>query len=58
MPRRKLTDEQVAEIRRRLEAGETLRAVAADYGVAHTTIRDAVGRGYRGYRNQWTMAAV
>lgn len=29
-----------------------------DYGVAHTTIRDAVGRGYRGYRNQWTMAAV
>lgn len=53
MPRRKLTDEQVAEARRRIEAGESLRQVAPDFGVAWTTIRNALTRGYRGYRNQY-----
>lgn len=52
MPRRKLTDAQLAEVRRRVEAGESLRQVAPDYGVAYTTIRNVVQRGYRGYRNQ------
>lgn len=58
MPRRKLTDEQVAAARRRIEAGETLRAVAADYGVAWTTIRNVATRGYRGPRNQYTRRAA
>ena len=57
MPRRKLTDEQVAEIKRRREAGESLGRIAADYGVAGTTIRNVATRGYRGYRNQYTRAA-
>ncbi len=47
MPQRKLTDEQAAEIRRRVDAGETLRAVAAMYGVAWSTIRNVATRQYR-----------
>jgi hypothetical protein len=42
-PHRKLTDEQVAKLRRDLQAGEALKAVAARYGVAPSTagaIRD------------------
>lgn len=42
-PHRKLTDEQVAEMRRDLDAGEALASVAARYGVAPSTagaIRD------------------
>jgi len=54
MPRRRLTDAQVVEVKGRLEAGETLRVIAADYGVAWTTIRNVATRGYRGYRNQYT----
>ena len=55
--RRKLTDAQVAEARARVDAGESLRSVARDYGVAFTTIRNALQRGYRGYRNQHARAA-
>jgi IS30 family transposase len=44
---RKLTDAQVAEIRVRVAAGESLRSVARDYGVAFTTVRNAVRREYR-----------
>ena len=47
MPRRKITDDQAAVIRRRVEAGETLRKVAADYGVAWNTIRNICTRQYR-----------
>lgn len=57
MPVRKLTDQQVAEARRRIEAGETLRGVAKVLGVSFSTVRNAVQRGYRGYRNQYTGAA-
>jgi len=57
MPRRRLTDGQVTEIRSRVEAGHTLRAVAADYGVAFTTIRNVATRGYRGYRNQYSRGS-
>ena len=42
-PHRKLTDEQVADMRRDLDAGEALASVAARYGVAPSTagaIRD------------------
>jgi Ribonuclease G/E len=42
-PHRKLTDQQVAEMRRDLDAGEALASVAARYGVAPSTagaIRD------------------
>jgi DNA invertase Pin-like site-specific DNA recombinase len=49
---RKLTDEQIADARRRTEAGESLRSIARDYGVAFTTVRNALLRGYRGLRNQ------
>ena len=58
MPRRKLTDDQVLEIRRRIAAGETLMAVARDFGVVHTTVRNVVQRGYRGYRNQYTRRSA
>jgi hypothetical protein len=34
----KLTAEKVAEIRRRRAAGETTVAIAADFGVSHTTV--------------------
>ena len=54
---RKLTDEQVADARRRVAAGESLRSVARDFGVAFTTVRNVVQRDYRGYRNQYTEAA-
>lgn len=57
MPVRKLTDQQVAEARRRIEAGETLRGVAKVLGVSFSTVRNVVQRGYRGYRNQYTGAA-
>lgn len=50
--RRKLTDAQVAEARARTGAGESLRSVARDFGVAFTTVRNALLRGYRGHRNQ------
>ena len=39
MPRRALTDDQAADIARRLTAGESVAAVAARYGVAEGTIR-------------------
>ena len=55
MPARKLTDQQVAEIRRRLDAGATLREVAREYGVAWNTIRNVATRGYRGV---WRGAAA
>ena len=51
MPRRKLTDDQVAEIRRRVSLGETLRSIAADFGVAWNTIRNVALFDYRGYRS-------
>jgi len=35
---RKLTDEQVAEIRRRLRRGERVTRIAQDYEVDHRTI--------------------
>lgn len=54
---RKLSDDQVAEARRRVEAGESLRSIAKDYGVAFTTVRNALLRGYRGHRNQHGRAA-
>ena len=47
MPLRKISDEQAAEIRRRIEAGETLRRIAADYGVAWSTLRNICTRQYR-----------
>ncbi len=47
MPARKISDEQATTIRRRIEAGETLRAVARDYGVAWNTIRNICTRQYR-----------
>ena len=54
---RKLTDAQVAEARARTEAGESLRSIARDFGVAFSTVRNALLRGYRGHRNQHTRAA-
>ena len=36
-PHRKLTDEQVSDMRRDLDAGEALASVAARYGVAPST---------------------
>jgi predicted transcriptional regulator len=50
MPRRKLTDEQVSVIRKRVASGETLRRIAVDYGVTWNTIRNVVIADYRGYR--------
>lgn len=47
--RRKLTDEQIAELRARIVLGETQRAVAAHYGVHESTVRAIVtGDRYRG----------
>lgn len=40
---RKLTDEQYAEAGRRFHAGETLRAVAEEYGVAPEHLHRKVG---------------
>lgn len=37
-PAAKLTEADVREIRRRRKAGQTLKAIAADYGVHHVTI--------------------
>lgn len=54
---RKLSDDQVADARRRVEAGESLRSVARDFGVAFTTIRNVVMRDYKGPRNQHGGAA-
>lgn len=36
----KLTARQRAEIRRRLEAGESVQRLAAEYGVSTSTIRN------------------
>jgi DNA invertase Pin-like site-specific DNA recombinase len=47
MPQRKLTDQQAAEIRRRVDSGETLRSIAKVYGVAFSTIRNVATRQYR-----------
>lgn len=54
---RKLSDDQVAEARRRVDAGESLRSVARDFGVSFTTVRNVLLRGYRGNRNQHGSAA-
>lgn len=35
---RKLTDEQIEEMRKRRDEGETLQQLADDYGVAHSTV--------------------
>jgi len=40
----KLTDEAVQEIRLRHTAGESLTALAAEYGVHPQTVRDVVNR--------------
>lgn len=47
--RRKLTDEQVAELRARVALGEKLADVAKIYGVGRSTVQDiAAGNRYRG----------
>jgi hypothetical protein len=43
-PPKKLTVDQVAEIRRRVEGGEAQRIVARDYPVAYQTISKIVRR--------------
>ncbi len=52
MPRRKLTDEQVSVIRKRVASDHTLRSIAADFGVAWATIRNVALFDYRGYRRR------
>jgi len=48
MPKRKLTAEQVAEIKRRIQRGDWLSAIARDYNVARNTISDIKrGRSWR-----------
>ena len=47
---RKLTDEQIIDVRRRHEAGESSRSIARRYGVYNTTIDDLVnGETWAGY---------
>ena len=43
MPKRRLTDEQVAEIRQRAAEGELQSALATEYGVNAAHISDIVG---------------
>ncbi len=42
--RRILTDEQVREIRKRYDAGETQRSIAKDFSVTTNTVRQIIRR--------------
>lgn len=47
-PKAKLTQQRVEEARRRVVAGESIRALAAEYGIANSTLSEAVkGRTWR-----------
>ena len=39
-----LSDEQMADVEQRRAAGETWESIAADYGISHTTMQNAVTR--------------
>jgi len=39
-----LSDEQMTDVEQRRANGETWKAIAADYGVSHTTLMAAVAR--------------
>ena len=39
-----LTDDELADVEQRRANGETWKAIAADYGVSHTTLMAAVAR--------------
>lgn len=42
--RQRRVDADLPTVTRRLEAGETLRVIATDYGVSHETLRRALNR--------------